>query len=337
MPRILSRKNNKTEGKKYRQIPYNIRKLIVEQVAIEGAITQAEAARRYEQSPSTVRNILDAWHLYGRIGTKPRGGRRKEIVKLEDQHEEAIKKIIDEDCTKTLDVLREELLSRFPELADKGISTSGIWKFLTKKMKFTLKRTKPVEERRNCPETIQQRYEYVVERMQDRGISYKTNCIFVDEAGFNANLIRGQGYSKKGSTSVVVNATKRAVNLSILAGISYHGVEDVSVKIVKGGTTGDIFKKFVAGIMKKLDDTNAGPHFFVMDNASIHKTPAVKDLFKNSNHKMCLLPPYSPFLNPIEECFSKLKGLVKRNPHLRGQRKLIEHIQKSTYEITQEN
>lgn len=194
-----------------------------------------------------------------------------------------------------------------------------------------------MEERRNTPEIIKQRYEYVVQRLPERGIAYKTNCIFVDEAGFNANLVRGQGYSKKGSTSVVVNATKRAENLSILAGISYHGVEGVSVKIVKGGTTGEIFKDFVSGIMKKLDDTNAGPHFFVMDNASIHKSPVVKELFKNSNHQMCLLPPYSPFLNPIEECFSKLKTLVKRKPNLRGSEKLIEHIRQSTYEISQEN
>ncbi|CEP07258.1 hypothetical protein [Parasitella parasitica] len=234
-------------------------------------------------------------------------------------------------------MIKEELESKFPDSAEKNVSTSGLWRFMIERIGFTLKRTKAVEERRNTSETIQQRYEYVVQRLPERGISYKTNCIFVDEAGFNANLIRGQGYSKKGSTSVVVNATKRAVNMSILAAISYHGVEDVSVKLVKGGTTGEIFKQFVDGIMKKLDDTNAAPHFFVMDNASIHKAPAVKELFKNSNHHMCLLPPYSPFLNPIEECFSKMKTLVKRKPHLKGSKNLIEHIKQSTFEVTQEN
>ncbi|CEP14235.1 hypothetical protein [Parasitella parasitica] len=264
MTRTLSSQTHKTTKK---EIPSNIRELIIEQVVMEGKISQAEAARRYNIPPTSIRNILDAWYNEGRIHAKRRGGKRKEVTKFEDKHGRYIQELLDEDCTRTLDMIKEELQAKFPELADKGISASGLWRFLTERIGFTLKRTKAVEERRNSPETIEQRYDYVVKRLPERGISYKTNCIFVDEAGFNANLIRGQGYSKKGSASVVVNASKRAVIISILAGISYHGVEDVSVKIVKGGTTGSIFKLFVYQIMKKLDETNAGPHFFVMDNA----------------------------------------------------------------------
>ncbi|CEP12687.1 hypothetical protein [Parasitella parasitica] len=212
MPRVSSAENNTTGKRSYRDIPSNIRKLIIEQVAIEGAITQSDSIPQLSEVLLT----------------------------------------LDEDCTKTLDIIKEELESKFPDLAEKNVSTSGLWRFMIERIGFTLKRTKAVEERRNTSETIQQRYEYVVQRLPERGISYKTNYIFVDEAGFNANLIRGQGYSKKGSTSVVFNATKRAVNMSILAAISHHGVEDVSVKLVKGSTTGEIIKQFVDGIMKNL-------------------------------------------------------------------------------------
>jgi hypothetical protein len=55
----------------------------------------------------------------------------------------------------------------------------------------------------------------------------------------------------------------------------------------KSSTTGEILKKFVH-IMKKLDDTGAGSHFFAMDNAAIGKTSDLKELFRNSNHQMCL-------------------------------------------------
>ncbi|CEP10018.1 hypothetical protein [Parasitella parasitica] len=224
------------------------------------------------------------------------------------------------DCTQTLGMLREKLQDNFSELQEKGVSIRGYG----------------VEERRNCPDTINARKEYI-NKLLEKGITYKTNCIFVDEAGFNANLIRSVGYSKKGSQSVVTTQSKRALNVSILAGISYHGIEGVSVKKIKGGTTGVIFKEFVRGIMKKLDEINAGPHFFVMDNATIHRAPVVKELFKNSQHQMCLLPPYSPFLNPIEECFSKLKTLVRRNPGMKGVDVLIQHIKDSTDEISTEN
>ncbi|KAG2213201.1 hypothetical protein INT47_011350 [Mucor saturninus] len=266
--------------------------------------------------------LLNIWHTEGRVEKKKRGGRRRELVKFEDAHGEYITKLFDEDCTQTLDTIKERLEAEFPDLAAKKISTSGLWRYITGCIGFTLKRTKAVEERRNTPATIEQRFDYIVHRLPERGIAYKTNCIFVDEAGFNANLICGQGYFEERLNKCC---------------ISYHGVEDVSVKIVKGGTTGDIFREFVRGIMKKLDDTNAGPHFFVMDNASIHKTPAVKELLKNSNHQMCLLPPYSPFLNPIEECFSKLKTLVKRKPNLKGKEELVEHIRQTIHQISEEN
>ncbi|CAO3697920.1 unnamed protein product [Rhizopus stolonifer] len=175
MPRVLS-----TEKKSYKNIPLYVRKLIIEQVAIEGAITQSEAARRYGQSTSTVRNILDAWHTKGGMEKKERRGRREEIRNLRIS------------WMYIANVIKEELEAKFPEFAEKHISTSGLWRYITERIGFTLKRTKAVEERRNTPGTIMQRYEYVVHRLPERGIAYKTNCIFVDEAGFNANLVRGQ-------------------------------------------------------------------------------------------------------------------------------------------------
>ncbi|GAN06772.1 hypothetical protein MAM1_0135d06262 [Mucor ambiguus] len=52
----------------------------------------------------------------------------------------------------------------------------------------------------------------------------------------------------------------------VMEGVVFHGVEDVSVKIVKDGTAEEIFRDAVRGIMKKLDDTSADLQFFVMDN-----------------------------------------------------------------------
>ncbi|KAF9991510.1 hypothetical protein BGZ80_009079, partial [Entomortierella chlamydospora] len=49
-----------------------------------------------------------------------------------------------------------------------------------------------------------------------------------------------------------------------------------------------------------------------MDNASIHKSPQVRELIEEACHFCKYLPPYSPFLNPIEECWSKIKSTFKR-------------------------
>ncbi|KAF7694606.1 hypothetical protein CDIK_2111 [Cucumispora dikerogammari] len=50
----------------------------------------------------------------------------------------------------------------------------------------------------------------------------------------------------------------------------------------------------------------------IMDNASIHKIKEVKRLLELSGFDFLYLPPYSPFLNPIENMFSKWKEHVKR-------------------------
>lgn len=52
-------------------------------------------------------------------------------------------------------------------------------------------------------------------------------------------------------------------------------------------------------------------YFFVMDNTMIHRNPDLKEIIEKSPHNIKFLPPYSSFLNPIEEGFSKLNGLSK--------------------------
>ena len=46
-----------------------------------------------------------------------------------------------------------------------------------------------------------------------------------------------------------------------------------------------------------------------MDNLSAHKGDKVRKLIEDRGCKLLYLPSYSPDLNPIEEVFSKVKGL----------------------------
>lgn len=47
-----------------------------------------------------------------------------------------------------------------------------------------------------------------------------------------------------------------------------------------------------------------------MDNVRFHKHINVSARFTEKGHKLVFLPVYSPFLNPIENFFSKWKSLV---------------------------
>jgi transposase len=50
----------------------------------------------------------------------------------------------------------------------------------------------------------------------------------------------------------------------------------------------------------------------VLDNLSSHKGGRVRELVESRGCELLFLPPYSPDLNPIEEAFSKVKGLLRR-------------------------
>ncbi len=58
-----------------------------------------------------------------------------------------------------------------------------------------------------------------------------------------------------------------------------------------------------------------------MDNLSAHKGERVRELVEERGCELLFLPPYSPDLNPIEEAFSKVKGLLCEGGPKRGSAK----------------
>ena len=50
----------------------------------------------------------------------------------------------------------------------------------------------------------------------------------------------------------------------------------------------------------------------VVDNPSAHKGEEVRESIEARGCELLFLPPYSPDLNPIEEAFSKIKGLLRK-------------------------
>ena len=70
-----------------------------------------------------------------------------------------------------------------------------------------------------------------------------------------------------------------------------------------------------------LAERNVTSAVLVMDNVPFHKGEQVRALVESHGHRVLYLPPYSPFLNPIENMFSKWKEYVRRErpenePHL---------------------
>jgi len=68
--------------------------------------------------------------------------------------------------------------------------------------------------------------------------------------------------------------------------------------------------------MDELRAHSAANCVFITDNAAIHKTEEVSREIIERGHKIVFLPAYSPFLNPIQNSFSKWKNSVKNEEQL---------------------
>jgi len=49
----------------------------------------------------------------------------------------------------------------------------------------------------------------------------------------------------------------------------------------------------------------------IADNLSVHKAAGVQEAIAAKGARLLYLPPYSPDLNPIEPCWSKLKTFLR--------------------------
>jgi transposase len=78
---------------------------------------------------------------------------------------------------------------------------------------------------------------------------------------------------------------------------------------VEGSTTREGFETHLE---QALGPTLRPGQIVLMDNVSSHKGGRVKEIIEGRGCELLYLPPYSPDFNPIEQAFSKVKGILRR-------------------------
>jgi len=128
-----------------------------------------------------------------------------------------------------------------------------------------------------------------------------------DESKFSSESSRITSWSPIGS-SVVYSGYKHGTSLNCFGSIDLSNGKLISSFHDKGNAEATIehLKKVRANYDKDI------PLVFIIDNASWHKTDAVKECCKDNNIILLFLPPYSPEFNPIERVWSFLKGKLKQ-------------------------
>src|SRR5215207_10023810 len=98
----------------------------------------------------------------------------------------------------------------------------------------------------------------------------------------------------------------RGKNTTLLASMSTEGMGPCLA--VEGSTTAEVFEAYLEYFL--APELKEG-QVVVMDNLPAHKPDRVRELIEDRGCELVYLPPYSPDYNPIEEAFSKIKGLLR--------------------------
>ena len=131
--------------------------------------------------------------------------------------------------------------------------------------------------------------------------------MFVDECSTNTSLSPIYGWSRRGQRVRFEAPRNWGANVTLLSSMTLEGMGPSLA--VEGATTKTVFETYVERV---LAPALSPGQKVVMDNLSSHKGSRIRELIDARGCELLYLPPYSPDFNPIEEAFSKVKGLLRR-------------------------
>ena len=132
--------------------------------------------------------------------------------------------------------------------------------------------------------------------------------MFVDECSTNIALTRLYARAPRGERAYGKAPRNWGKNITLISSLSAD--EGIGAAMsVEGATDGAAFETYVKHF---LAPTLRRGQIVVMDNLQVHKIKRVRDLVEGAGAEVLFLPPYSPDFSPIEEAFSKVKGILRR-------------------------
>lgn len=133
------------------------------------------------------------------------------------------------------------------------------------------------------------------------------DLIFMDESGINLALTRLFARSPKGQRARGARPHKHGKNVSLISAIGLNRM--ITQVSLLGSTDGLTFE---ASIAQRLVPQLWPGSCVLMDNCSIHKgAEEIEALLLKAGAKLIYLPPYSPEFSLLENCWSKIKSLLR--------------------------
>ena len=131
--------------------------------------------------------------------------------------------------------------------------------------------------------------------------------VFVDESGTHTALARLYAWAPRGQRAHAQVPRNHGQNTTLLAALTWQGLQ--APWTVEGAIDTPAFETYVREV---LAPTLQPGQIVVLDNLSVHKTDAIRQVIEARDCQLVFLPAYSPDLTPIERAFSKLKAILRR-------------------------
>lgn len=221
-----------------------------------------------------------------------RGGARAKL------NEHQIQRLADF-VKETPDATLEELRERVHSYLHVRVSINTIWRMLLK-LNLTVKK-------KTCRAGEANPEERATFQKSQKALPSK-RLWFIDEYGVHLAMSRRYARAKRGERAIVTEPFTTGGNISVISAITLKGVQ--CPMMIKGSIDGVTLHSYVEQVL--VPKLRKGD-IVIWDNATTHKNEEVVSTITKKGARILSLPPYSPDLNPKEECISKIKSILRKS------------------------
>ena len=130
---------------------------------------------------------------------------------------------------------------------------------------------------------------------------------FIDEFGVHLAMYPVYARSPRGERADVEERFETGSNISVICVLTLRGVD--TPMMIEGSIDGEVLERYIEQLL--APELRPGD-IVVWDNVPTHRNKRAIELIEAKGARIEPLPAYSPDLNPIEECISKVKAELRR-------------------------
>jgi transposase len=281
--------------------------------------SQPALSKLFSVSLSFVEKLLHRWRKTSSGAAFPHGGGHPRTLKDEAERIRA-------EVARQPDVTLNELCDRIAKASGVESSPSMMCREL-QRLNLRRKKKSLHDSERDTPRVQALRQDF-----EARLVSWLAKHLkFIDETGIHLGMTRLYGRALPGERVVDAVPSHSGQHFTLLATIGLTGVS--APWVLEGAVDGAAFEVYVRDV---LGPTLVSGDIVLMDNLSAHKAPAITAVIMAHDARVEFLPPYSSDWNPIEQCWSKIKTVL-RTAKSRTFDELIEALKTALASITEQD